>query len=548
MARNGVNCAGLLLALSCAPQDPAIGGFRDRSGALDFVHDTGARGNAFLPETMGSGIALLDIENDGDLDLYLVQGGPPSDAGTAAAPRNRLFRNEGGWRFIDVTADSGAGDRGVGMGVVAADLDGDGDTDLYICSLGANALLLNDGTGRFTDATAASGAGDTRWSSSAAAGDLDGDGDLDLMVANYLDLSVGSHKWCGRKEEGYRTYCHPDAYPGLPDALLENTGTGADGVPRFRDRAVAAGVDKASWTEGKGLGVVVLDLDGDSDQDVYVANDSTANYLWQNRGDGTFEGVGAWAGAAYNADGQTEAGMGIGVLDLNGDLAPDLLVSHLDDETHTLYASAGPMLFEDRTDAVGLAPPTILVVGFGVSTADFDLDGRTDAFLANGHLQPNIGLYKSHVAFEQPDFLLTAAPGGVFTVGPAVPAAHRASRSSAAGDLDGDGDADLVVTSMGGPVVLLDNQAAGSSLVLALSQDGPNPDAIGARVVLRTGDDRPQVRWILAGSSYQASEDPRALFGLGRAGDGSVTVTWPDGVRQEFGPLAAGSHLLRRRP
>jgi hypothetical protein len=434
---------------------------------LDFVHDAGVTPERHLPETMGAGCALVDVDGDGDLDLYLVQGGPlPAPGGTPGSfqapacprPPNRLYLNDGAGRFSDHTAASGAAaDPGYGMGVAAGDVNGDGHVDLFVTNLGPDVLLLGDGTGSFLDGTAASGIRGGDWTSGATLLDADGDGDLDLYVCAYVLIDLARPEWCGDRRAGWRSYCHPDRYPGLEDRFWRNRGDGS-----FEDVTRAAGLGGSA---GKGLGAIATDYDGDGDLDLYVANDSTENRLWENDGTGVFRDATLLSGTGVDAGGLTEAGMGLACGDVDADGDGDLFVTNFDDESNTLYLNEGAGLFADRTAQAGLEGPSRKPVGFGAVLADFDGDGDLDLAVANGHIIDNIHLYhdaKSHAQraqlFENDGrgrFAELTARAGALTTEPQV------GRSLVAGDLDGDGDLDLVLTVCNGAARVFRNQCSG---------------------------------------------------------------------------------------
>jgi len=489
---------------------------------LDFRHERGASGRKHLPETMGSGLAWLDADGDGLQDLYVVQSGPfPPDGSPRAA--NRLFLNLGNGRFQAVAAGFGADDRGYGQGVTAADYDGDGRVDLFVCNFGIDRLYRNLGAGRFEDVTESSGLGlHAGWSSSAAFADADDDGDLDLYVTRYVVYDVVDELFCGDPETGQRRYCDPSLYDGERDGFFINEGNG-----RFREATSEAGLDA---TKGKGLGVLFADLDGDRAPDLYVANDLTPNHLFRNDGSGRFESMSLFSGAAFNADGKAEAGMGLalGDVDLDGDV--DFAVSNFDVETNTLYANVGPMRFEDVSARSGFGPPSFNLLGFGAVLQDFDRDGNLDYYVTNGHIfeKPN----RADLGWEQRDLLLLGAPDGRFVerrCGPAFETAH-VGRGLAAADYDNDGDVDLAIVNNGGPLQLLRNDGtAGSWIGLVLRGAGANTAAIGARVELVVSG-RTLVRWVTAGDSYQSTSDPRVLFGWpSEDRPEMVTIAWPSG-------------------
>ena len=433
--------------------------FRDATSAshVFFTHDWGATPERHLPETMGAGAAIFDANHDGHLDLYFVQGGAFPPGSGEEQPTNQLFLGQEGMRFFDATTRSGdAAHTGYGMGVAVGDVNGDGFEDLFVTNFGPDVLLVNDGTGRFTDVTAKSGIEDDRWTAGAAFFDADGDGDQDLYVTAYLEIDVANPEWCGRKEEGWRSYCHPDQYPGLADRYWENQGDGT-----FVDRTEEAGL--ASNT-GKGLGVLAWDLDRDYDLDLYIANDSTENRLWKNDGHGKFTDETLISGTGVNASGLTEAGMGIAVGDIGHDGWPDLLVTNFDDESNTLYENFGPY-FKEVTVSSGLEAPSRLPVGFGTILADFNHDTHLDLVVANGHIIHNIELYHDGKTHAQELQLFEGAGDATFTQVPAAEAGDAfagryVGRGLYSGDLDNDGDLDLVLTQCGGSAVVLENRTA----------------------------------------------------------------------------------------
>ena len=511
---------------------------------LAFTHDNGARGEFHLPEIMGSGAALFDYDGDGDLDVFLVQG--------AASSTSRLFRNDlpkdarpgAVPRFTDVTERAGVGLRAAGMGAAVGDYDGDGALDLYVTAYGSNVLYRNNRDGTFADVTRASGADDSRWSTSAAFLDYDRDGDLDLFVANYVDFSAAARKACV-DTLGAPDYCAPSAYRPVPDRLLRNEGDGT-----FTDATEPSGVSRAY---GAGLGVAVGDYNGDGWLDVYVANDATPNQLWINRRNGTFEDEGWLSGAAVNAAGRPEGSMGIASGDYDGDGDEDLFVTNLARETFVLYANDGRASFEDRRTQSGVALPTAEMTGFGTAWIDYDRDGRLDLVIANGAVntlerqrgsprpfrQPN-QLFRQEVAGRLSD--VTAAAGKAF-------ASADVGRGLATGDIDNDGDVDVLLTHNGGPARLLVNGASsGHWLSVRTALPGRNARGFGARVgVMRKGHP-PLWRRIGTDGSYLSASDARAHFGLGdTAAIDHVIVEWPDGYRERWNTVAADREVVLER-
>ena len=518
----------LLVAVLLAQAEEKEPRFVEVKPGIGFVHDRGATPEKVLVETMGSGVALLDADGDGDLDLFFVQSGPlPGRAGERG---DRLFRNEGGWRFSDASASSGLADGDYGMGAVAGDFDGDGDEDLHVTNFGEDRLWRNLGEGAFEEVGGRARLSSPAWGTAAAFADLDLDGDLDLVVVNYLDDPVGRNPHCGRHAEGYRTYCHPDAFDGVTDLLFRNEGDGT-----FVEVGIASGFVPGGPSEAKGLGVVVSDLDEDGDPDLYVANDSTPNHLYRNDGRGEFTEVGSVSGAAYDERGLTEAGMGTDAGDADGDGRLDLFVTNLDEETNTLYRNEGDLRFVDATAPAGLAAPSLLRLGFGTLFLDAEGDGDMDLFVANGHLLDNVHLYRDGTTYAQRDQLFVNDGRGRFREVRAGPYFEdpRVSRGAASGDLDGDGDPDLVVTTSGGAPALLRNEGAppGAFFRVALRGVRSNRLGVGARVVYEVDGSR-QVAEVRRGSSYLSCGSPWISFARAGSGSAILEVSWPSGLRQ----------------
>lgn len=531
-----------LFAGACGsiPSEP----FEDVTGdaGLDFDHANGMTGGWYLPEIMGAGGALFDLDDDGDLDLYLVQGGRLEADPVAHPSGDRLFRNEwieqGRLRLTDVTATADLGSGGYGMGVTTGDYDGDGHVDLYVTAFGPNRLLRNRGDGTFEDVTAASGADDPRWSSAATFLDYDGDGRLDLFVTNYVDFRVGLHQPC-RNPAGRIDYCSPLSFEPYPDRLLRNLGDGT-----FADATADSRIASAY---GAGLGVVATDFDGDGALDLFVANDGSANQLWINRRDGTFEDRALIAGCAFNRDGKPEAGMGVDLADFDDDGDLDLFLVHLGTETNTLYRNRGDGWFEDATHAAGLAAVSLPYTGFGTAWIDVDADGRLDLVVANGAVTT---LEAQRAAGEplplrQRNQLFLQQPSGNFAEFQGAAAGpfgiEEIGRGLAVGDLDNDGDADLLLTNNSGPARLLLNRAADGRrwIGFRLTDRAGRHDPRGALVEL-TVDGVTRRRAVRRDGSYLSAHDPRVRFGLGdSSGPFDVWVRWPDGSRELFSALQA---------
>ena len=554
-----LSALGLSVAFASA-QSGSRSWFTDGAAAagLDFVHFNGMSGEYYSAEIMGPGGALLDFDNDGDLDVYLVQGrmlGPgktladalfPPPSGTGPEAGDRLYRNDlqvqangtRTLRFTDVTAGSGLGIRGYGMGVATGDVDNDGWIDIYRTGLGANHLFRNNGDGTFADLTARAGADDPRWSVSASFVDYDRDGWLDLYVGNYVDPRLEDRIECFNRT-GEKDYCGPQRYVPAPDRLLRNRGDGT-----FADVTAAA---LRGGEYGPALGVVAADLDGDGWQDLYVANDGEPNQLWLNQRDGTFLD-GSWlAGVAVNRDGNAEGSMGVDAGDFDGDGDDDLFMTHIATETNTLYINDGG-LFEDRTARAGLGPPSLPYTGFGTAWFDFDNDGWLDLLIANGEIRTQEALVRANDPFplHQRNQLFRNLGNGRFEeVGDAAGSMFRVSevsRGAAFGDVDNDGDTDVLLTNNNGPVRLLINRIGDRNPWVGLRLVGASGrrDMLGARVAVFRGGGAVLWRRARTDGSYVSANDPRVLFGLGEtASVDRVRVVWPGGRAEEWAGVGA---------
>jgi hypothetical protein len=488
-------------------------------------HFAGLSGKYFLPEITGAGVALFDYDRDEDLDVFLVQGAPlgndkswdkalnpvPDDQ----PPGNRLFRNElipsGKLRFSDVTEGTGLADSGYGMGVAVGDYDNNGTLDLYVTNFGPNTLYRNNGDGTFSDQTDQAGVGDVSWSTGTTFLDYDLDGDLDLYCANYVDFEISSNLKC-YDTTGSRDFCDPSVYPPLGDRLYRNDGNG-----RFTDVTESAGIKAL----GSGLGVVTADFNSDGWEDIFVANDGEANLLWINGGDGTFEEQALMAGTAYNGEGVAEAGMGVTAADFDDDGDEDLFLTHLANETNTLYLNEGDGNFHDATNAFGLALPSLPYTGFGTKWFDFDNDGRLDLFVINGAVTIEESLRGNPYPFHQRNQLFWNDGQGKYkdvssSGGPAF-RNSKVSRGAALGDIDNDGDLDILVLNNNGLVELLINSCDSKAHWLELrlvTRDG-DLEAIGARVALVRKDRTLMWRRVHTDGSFLSASDSRVHFGLG---------------------------------
>ncbi len=508
------------------------------ASGLDFMYRSGATGNLHMPEIMGAGVAFIDYDSDGDLDIYATNGNAsPATPSRGGDLGNRLYRNDNG-RFTDVTAESGLGDTGYGMGVAVGDYDNDGDSDLYVTNFGDDRLYRNDG-GRFVDVTAEAGIVAPGWSASAVWCDYDRDGRLDLYVTRYVEYRADKN--C-LDSAGRPAYCGPLEFPPVPDLLFHNLGEG-----RFRDVSAIAGM---ADVRAAGLGVVCEDLDDDGWPDFYVANDAYSNQLWLNRGDGTFVDRGVVLGVAFNVHGEPEAGMGVVAADFDNDLRPDLFVTHLAAETNTYYKNLGEGRgFTDATGQVGLAASSMALTGFGTVAFDVELDGDLDLAVVNGRVKRTDPRADAWVDepwswFAEPNLFYLNEGGNLFRTAAAetAPFVHpvEITRGLALGDYDADGDQDLLVGNIEGPLRLYRNDAprSGRWIVLRLSDPGGNSAAIGARVTVEAGGTR-QMRTVTRGYSYLSSGDTALHVGIGEAAFAAVIVRWPDGASESFEGIAA---------
>ena len=517
---------------------------------LLFRHVNGASGQYYMPEIMGAGTALFDYDNDGDLDVFLVQGGSldATPGAAAASHSSRLFRNDhvgGRLRFTDVTARAGVGRHAYGMGAAVGDYDNDGDQDLFITAFGPDTLFRNNGDGTFSDVTGEAGVSDPLWSTSAAFVDYDRDGDLDLFVANYLDFTVAGNKLC-HDSVGARDYCTPRAYRPVPDRLYRNEGTG-----RFTDVTESSGISKA---DGAGLGVTVGDYNADGRLDLYVANDATPNQLWINRDNGTFVDEGLLSGAALSAAGNPEGSMGIASGDFDADGDEDLFVTNIIGETFVLYQNDGRGNFDDARVRAGVARPTAALTGFGTDWFDYDNDGWLDLFIANGAVNTLEHQRGRPVPYRMKNQLFRNTGSGSFeeTTAAAGPAFDHSdvARGAAFGDIDNDGDIDIVVTNNNGAARLLINQAAPGPhwVQVRVEQASGNRFALGARVEIERAGKPTLWRRVRTDGSYLSASDVRVHVGLGGSATiGAIVVQWPDGMRERWPKVESDRLLTLRR-
>jgi hypothetical protein len=532
----------LPLVLLAAGDTP--GNFVDITAAcgVRFRHVASHTSKKYLPETMGSGVALFDYDNDGRLDIFLVNGAPiadPTPKGTIpqkAGPRywNRLFHQKSDGTFEDVTERAGLQGAGYGMGVAAGDYDNDGYEDLYVTAYGGNQLFHNNGDGTFSDVTRQAGVGGSGWSTSAAWVDLDNDGLLDLVVLRYLDWDFGDI-WCGEHKEGLRAYCHPDTFKAIAPLVYHNDGNG-----RFTEISRQAGLA----LPGKGLGIAIADYDRDGRIDLFVANDSMPEFLYHNKGGGTFEETGLMSQVAVDEDGRTYAGMGVAFDDFNNDGLPDLVVDDLANQMYAIYQNAGDGTFNYTTKTSGMGRMSMLHSGWGLGLIDYDNDGWKDLLIAQGHDLDTIELTNPQLRYREPMLLVRNTGHGFADVSAASGAVfHQAwvGRGLATGDLDNDGRVDAVVSTNDGPAYVIRNETKTGNHWLGLKLTGhkSNRDGIGAAVKVATARGA-QYATVTTAGSYLSSSDKRLHFGLGaETRVETIEIRWPSGIVQTLKGVAA---------
>ncbi len=534
-------CAWGLVLGSCdgstptPPADTASPWFEDvaQSSGLDFRHVRALEQRFWFPEIVGAGLGWLDYDGDGRIDLFCVQSGD-LEPGDRPVPGCKLFRNMGDGRFADVTEKAGVGAPGYGMGCTTGDYDGDGDVDLYVTRHGPNVLYRNEGNGTFTDVTAHAGVGHDGWGTSCGFVDCDADGDLDLVVVNYVRWSKERELPC-KSAYGERDYCAPNNYNAPARTVLYVN----DGQGRFRDGTVDAGISTAV---GNGLGLALADFDGDERVDIYVSNDGMPNQLWINKGSGKFVDEAVVRCCAVNCNGSPQASMGTvtGDFDTDGDV--DLFITNLRGESNVYYDNDGKGRMSDITARTGLAGPSLQFTGWGDAVVDFDHDGFTDVFVANGGVSFWKPYFSEEDVYAQPKHLYRGVGGKRFEPVPNGGLASDLlgnSRGVAVADYDDDGDLDVAVNENNGRVRLLRNIATKRGHWIEMSvRNKIGAPALGARVEIVAGGKK-LLRWVAVCSSYASANDPRVHCGLGAAGAvESVDVRWPDGSRETFGPLA----------
>jgi hypothetical protein len=522
---------------------------------IAFEHQSSATSNKYLIETMGGGVALLDYDGDGRLDVFFTNGARledpmPRGKGPDKSPPaywNRLYRQSEDGTFEDVSERAGVTgmpQNYYGMGAAAGDYDNDGDADLYVTNYGGNTLYRNNGDGTFTDVTKPAGVGAGGWSASAGFFDYDNDGHLDLYVTRYVQWSFENNGWCGEKKPGYRAYCHPDNYEAEPDILFRNNGDGT-----FADVSARAGI---AHPNGKGLGVAFADFDADGFVDVYVANDSVQSFLYHNNRDGTFTEIGLLAGVGFNEDGKTFAGMGVDFADYDNDGHPDVFVTDLSNERYRLFRHNGDGTFRDVTNLSGVGGATLPFSGWSTRFFDYDNDGWKDIFVAQGHVMDTIEKTAPNLSYQQPPLMLRNQSGRFVRVTPGEPFERDwAGRGAAFGDLDNDGDVDIVVSSVGQKAYVLRNEGGSrhNSLVIRTQGARSNRDGIGCRVRVVSASGLTQHFEINTAVGYLSASDKRLLVGLGDdASARLVEVRWPSGAVQRFEEVPSRQTLVVKEP
>jgi hypothetical protein len=545
----------LISSVAAAPSGDVVFTDVTTQVKLDFVHQNSATSNKYLIETMGGGVALFDYDNDGRLDIFLTNGAkledpmPESKLPDKSDPIfwNRLYHQNADGTFTDVTERAGvngASQGFYGMGVAVGDYDNDGFDDLYVTGYGGNILYHNNGNGTFTDVTQKAGVGAGGWSASAGFFDYDNDGKLDLFVTRYLNWSFKTNRYCGEKKEGFRAYCHPDNWEGTTNILYHNNGDGT-----FTDVSEKAGIANP---QGKGLGVAFADYDGDGFTDIFVANDSVQCFLYHNNGNGTFSEVGLLAGVGYNEDGKTFAGMGVDFSDYDNDGLPDIAVTDLSNERYLLFRNNGDGTFRDVTNRSGIGSATLAFSGWSTHFLDYDNDGWKDLFVAQSHVMDTIQKTAPNLRYLEPPLLLRNQTGHFSRV-VAGEAFERewAGRGAAFGDLDNDGDLDIVVSNLGQKAYVLRNDGGNKNHWLGIAAQGTvsNRDGIGARVKVVSQSGMTQYYTVNTASGYLSASDKRLTVGLG--GDDNaklVEIRWPSGIVQKFENVKSGQYLKAVEP
>jgi enediyne biosynthesis protein E4 len=527
-----VAAARLLRKISfevATPQAPEVSKplFEQIPGAacgITWKHVNGRSPEYYLPETTGAGCAFLDYDNDGWMDIYLVNSGKCDFYNPQPPLRNALYRNNRDGTFTDVTEKAAVAGGGYGMGVAVGDYDSDGWSDLYVTQYGRSILYHNNGDGTFSDVTEKARVAAPGWASSAVWFDYDNDGRLDLFVCRFVAFDKSKNKFCGNEKTGERYYCIPRVYPPEPSWLFHNNGDGT-----FTDVSKESGIAKAL---GKAWGVVATDINNDGWMDLLVANDTTANFLFANRGHGKFQEIGLEAGVGFSQDGRARSGMGVDSADFDQDGWQDLFVTNVDQEMYSIYHNHHDETFDDLAGPMGIGGTTRLMSGWGVKLFDYDNDGNVDLFIANGHPDDKIEEHSSNVSYREP-LLLFHNSGKAFqnvsaSAGPAF-TENFAARGLAIGDFDNDGAIDVLVSVNNGAPVLLKNSAAQGNHWLGVRLVGKraNPDGIGAHITWQAGELK-RTRLRVGGGSYLSSHDPREVLGIGnRTKIDKLEIHWP---------------------
>jgi len=528
ISHSRVGSIGSTTAFGQPSTEPYFIAVRPLASGISWKHVNGRSPDYYLPETVGAGCAFLDYDNDGWMDIYLVNSGHCDFYDPNPPLRNALYRNNRDGTFTDVTEKAGVIGGGYGMGVAVGDYDGDGFPDVYVTQYGHNILYHNNGNGTFTDVTQKAGVAAPGWSSSAVWFDCDNDGRLDLFVCRFVDFDKGKNKFCGNNETGERYYCIPRVYNPMPSWLFHNNGDGT-----FTDVSQESGI---AASLGKAWGVVASDIDNDGNLDLFVANDTVANFLFRNNGNGKFKEIGLEAGVAYSSDGRPRSGMGVDSADYDQDGRVDLFVANVDHEMYSLYHNNYGVTFDDVAISNSIGKLTLLMSGWGLKFFDFDNDGNLDLFLVNGHpddrieerfkdvnySEPMLLFHNSSSGFERTFENISAMAGSVFSE-------KFAARGMAVGDFDNNGAVDvLVAVNNGAPLLLRNNSAKGNHwLGVRLIGKRANRDAVGALITWQSGDLK-RHGFKVGGGSYLASHDPRVVLGIGsRTKIDWVEVKWP---------------------
>jgi hypothetical protein len=543
------------LSLAAAPANDVV--FTDVTQALkiDFKDENSATSNKYLVETMGGGVALFDYDNDGRLDIFFVNGAKiedpmPERKVPDKSDRkfwNRLYHQNADSTFSDVTEKAGLTglpQNRYGMGVAVGDYDNDGFEDIYVTNFDGNTLYHNNGNGTFTDVTKAAGVGAGGWSASAGFFDYDNDGNLDLFVSRYVNWTFATNRYCGEKPPGLRAYCHPDNYDGVTNILYHNNGDGT-----FTDVSAKTGIANPN---GKGLGVSFADYDGDGFTDIFVANDSVQSFLYHNNGNGTFSEVGLLTGVGYNEDGKTFAGMGADFSDYDNDGWPDIFVTDLSNERYKLFRNNGDGTFREATNASGLGGATLAFSGWSTRFFDYDNDGWKDLFVAQGHVMDTIERTSPNLKYMEPPLLLRNDAGHFVRVTPGAAFQYEwAGRGAAFGDIDNDGDVDIVISNLGQKAAVLRNDGGNRKNWIGIQTVGTksNRDGIGSRVKVVAASGLTQYFMVNTAVGYLSASDRRIIVGLGADATARlIEIKWPSGIVQKFENVKAGQVLKAVEP